>query len=94
MDEFYALGREEEARATNYLWFNLFGQNSTLSVPETGIDLFATNYFDNWDTVNILNGGTFSGTLVFQIPNWATSYTLKYEGTFSQKYNVIWTEIG
>lgn len=50
-----------------------------------------TYVVNNWNTTDVLNGGIFKGTLVFQIPANATSFTLGY-GLLAN-YNIVWTEI-
>ncbi len=47
---------------------------------------------DNWDTVDVLNGGTFNGVLIFQIPSTAKSVTIGYESWSWLDYNIIWTK--
>ena len=81
-----------------------------MTINNNGYDSFSTNPFDfyavadnvkydyyiagNWDMVDILDGGTFKGTLVFQIPESTSSFTLGYDGyvDFLTKYNIVWTE--
>ena len=51
-----------------------------------------TYLLDDWDTVDILDGGTFHGTLVFQIPESASSFTLGYE-TYFTRYDIVWDKM-
>jgi hypothetical protein len=46
---------------------------------------------ENWENVDIRNGGTFEGTLVFQLPESVSSFTLDYDAF--QDYNIFWNEI-
>ena len=46
---------------------------------------------ENWDVVDVRDGGTFHGTLVFQLPESASSFTLGYDAF--QDYNIIWNKI-
>lgn len=77
-----------------------------MTIKNNGYDSFSTSPFyfyaiaDNvkydydWrsdlETVDVLNGGTFKGTLVFQIPSTAESITIGYESWSS--YNIVWTK--
>jgi hypothetical protein len=70
---------------TNPYYFNAVADNIKYSVDGY------TYYVDNWDTVDVLNGGTFRGTLLFQIPESARSYVVGYEA-FLTNYNLIWTK--
>ena len=72
--------------STNPLWFSVVVENVKYGVDSE------TYIVNNWDTVDVLNGGIFKGTLVFQIPSTATSFTLGYEG-FLVNYNIIWTKV-
>ena len=42
-----------------------------------------------WDTVDIMNGGVYNGTLIFQIPTSASSVSIGYERSFVT-YNISW----
>jgi hypothetical protein len=45
----------------------------------------------SWNTLNIKNGGTYSGTLVFQCSSFATPpFTLGHYDLFGN-YNIVWT---
>ena len=55
---------------------------------------------ENWTTVQINNGGTFSGTMVFQIPSGQSISSLSYSGTSDimnnqtfefEPYNIVWS---
>lgn len=49
----------------------------------------STFLLDKWETVDVLDGGTFTGTLVFQIPSTATSFGIGYDAW--SYYNIVWT---
>jgi hypothetical protein len=70
---------------TNPYYFNLVANN-------VKYDHDANTYLvDDWDTVDILDGGTSQGTLVFQVPTSESSLSLGYERAFTT-YNVVWTQ--
>jgi hypothetical protein len=62
----------------------------TVNNVKYGYDV-ATFTQDDWETVDVLNDGRFSGTLVFQVPSYATSYTLSYQAW--ETYNNIYEEV-
>jgi hypothetical protein len=70
---------------TNPFYFKAFADNVKYTV-----DIY-TYYQHKWDIVIILNGETFGGTLLFQIPESASSYAVSYEAVLSN-YNIIWTK--
>ncbi|XHH10460.1 MAG: DUF4352 domain-containing protein [Candidatus Bathyarchaeia archaeon] len=45
--------------------------------------------YGNWNTVDILDGGSFNGSLVFQVPSSTTTFTLNYE-RFGVNYNIVY----
>jgi len=47
---------------------------------------------DCWDNVDILDGGTYSGTLMFQIPTSANSVSVGYERSYVT-YNITWIKL-
>jgi hypothetical protein len=49
-----------------------------------------TFYVNNWETVDVLDGGVFQGALIFQITESASSWTLGYEWLLSD-YHIIWS---
>jgi len=51
-----------------------------------------TYLLDDWETVDILDGGTFHGTLVFQVPESTSSYILGYEVYFT-RYDIVWNKM-
>jgi len=53
---------------------------------------FNTYNLNMWETVDVLDGGTFHGTLVFQIPESASSFTLGYEVYFIT-YDIVWNKM-
>jgi hypothetical protein len=71
---------------TNPTWFHVVAKNIAYNYdPET----FTVN---NWSTVSVLSGGTYSGALVFQVPVGSTISAMKYTGFYGafQSYNIIW----
>jgi hypothetical protein len=46
---------------------------------------------DNWDTVDIMNGGKTQGSILFQVPSSAKTFALGYDALF-KSYNIVWTE--
>lgn len=75
-----------ESFSTNSFYFFIVADNVKHSVA------FETYTLGAWDTVDVLDGGTFHGTLVFQIPESASSFTLVYD-SFLSDYNIVWNEI-
>ena len=75
-----------ESFSTNLFYFNIIVDNIKYSVDST------TYLTDNWELVDVLDKGIYQGTLIFQIPESATSFTLGYNAFFPT-YNIIWTEI-
>lgn len=74
--------------STNPLYFNLVTNNIQYTYDT------ATFSLAEWNTISILNGGTYSGIMVFQVPSTASSFTMsgqEYTTTFS-KFNIIWTQ--
>ena len=71
---------------TNPYYFYLV-TDSIKYTPDSG-----TYLLDKWSTVDVLNGGTFVGTMLFQVPASASSFTLGYE-QYLTTYNIIWTKI-
>ncbi len=69
--------------STNPFYFYLTADNIKYDVA------VETSYVNNWDSVEILNGGVFHGTLIFQIPESASSWTLGYD-VFLSDCNIIW----
>lgn len=91
-----------------FLVVNMTIHNDGYDIFNTGLGYFyvtanntkfnfdsATYEVNNWATVDIPNGGTFVGTIVFQIPNGSIISNLGYNGYYnqSQSYNIIWTPI-
>jgi len=70
---------------TNPYYFNLVADNIKYSYD------VATFSLNKWDTVDVLNNGTYNGILVFQVPQSVTSSTLGYEA-FYPTFNIIWTK--
>ncbi len=67
---------------TNPLYFSVTVNNVKYEYDSV------TYSYGNWNTVDILNGGSFTGSLVFQVPSSATSYILDYE-RFGKTYNLV-----
>jgi hypothetical protein len=70
---------------TNPYYFKAFADDVKYTV-----DIY-TYYQHKWDIAIVLNGETFGGTLLFQIPESASSYAVSYEAVLSN-YNIIWTK--
>lgn len=80
--------------STDSAWFSVVANNITYN-PD-----FATYSDENWTDVQINNGGTYSGTMVFQIPSGQSISSLSYSGisdimnnqTFEfEPYNIVWS---
>jgi len=72
---------------TNPVYFSATANNVAYYYD---IETFALN---NWSTVNVLNGGSFSGALVFQIPSGSSISSMDYamlDSATLQTYNIIW----
>jgi hypothetical protein len=52
------------------------------------------SFFNYWNDANILNGETYDGIMVFQIPASVNVVTFSYSGvsSSSQIYNIVWTQ--
>jgi hypothetical protein len=74
--------------STNLSWFK-----AVANKIEYNPDLIDTN---NWNNIDLLDNGTFSGTFVFQIPTGATITALNYSGKTSslRNYNIIYLKTG
>jgi len=70
---------------TNPYYFNLVADNIKYS------NNYDTLRAGKWNTVDVLNDGTYNGILVFQVPESTTSFTLGYEA-FYPTFNIIWTQ--
>ncbi len=70
---------------TNPNYFNLVANNIKYSYD------VATFSLNKWDTVDVLNNGTYNGVLVFQVPQAATSFTVGYDA-FYPTFNIVWTQ--
>jgi hypothetical protein len=80
-------GSETRDFNTNPNYFNLVANKITYSYDT---ETFAV---DNWDTLDVLNGKTYSGVLEFQVPQSATSFTLGVN-EYLQPFNIIWSKTG
>ena len=74
------------------IWFNLITNNISYSSDSTSYVVS-----DKLESVDILNGGTLTGSLVFQIPQSVSSapFTMDYSGycTGLEKCNIIWSKV-
>ncbi len=76
---------------------NAFSTNSALfSATSNGTkydpDSLGTGSLDDWSTVNVANGETFRGTIVFQVPETAASFTFGYLQPISvNRFTIVWT---
>ena len=75
-----------ESFSTNQYWFHVIVEDI-----EYDFDYHLV-LLEDWMTVDVLDGETFQGILMFQIPESASSFTLVYESAFS-KYKIVWNEI-
>ena len=75
-----------ESFSTNPYWFHVIAENI-----EYDFD-FHLVLMEDWETVDVLDGETFQGTIVFQIPESADSFTLGYESSLAE-YKIVWNEI-
>lgn len=73
---------------TNPGYFYLTSNNIKYSYDS---GTYSVNTPHKWSTVDVLNGGIFYGTILFEVPNSATSFTLGYE-RYLTPYNIIWTQ--
>lgn len=71
---------------TNPWWFHVIVENI-----EYDFDYHLV-LLEDWETVDVLDGESFQGTLMFQIPESASSFSLVYESAFSE-YDIVWNEI-
>jgi len=71
--------------STNPFYFAVNASNIEYSYDSS------TYTLGQWDTVDVLNGGTYTGTLLFQIPLSASSspFVLSYDQSFVY-YNINW----
>ena len=70
---------------TNPSYFNLVADDIKYSYD------IATYELGKWNTVGVVDGGTYEGILVFQVPQSSTSFTLGYEASYAS-FNIIWTK--
>jgi hypothetical protein len=80
--------------STDSAWFSAVANNITYN-PD-----FTTYSDENWTNVQINNGGTYGGTMVFQIPSGQSISSLSYSGTSDimnnqtfefEPYNIVWS---
>jgi len=77
---------------TSPAWFSVVTGN----YGRYNVDIMLTSYVGNWSTVDIPNGYTFSGALVFQIPSSASVPSIEYNYPIgsSGRANVQWINVG
>ncbi|UCC57593.1 MAG: DUF4352 domain-containing protein [Candidatus Bathyarchaeum sp.] len=75
-----------ESFSTNQYWFHVIVEDIEYDFDYHSVLL------EDWMTVDVLDGETFQGILMFQIPESASSFTLVYESAFSE-YKIVWNEI-
>jgi hypothetical protein len=68
--------------STNTFYFYVIADNVKFSCDSE------TYSIGNWDGVDVLDGGIFKGTMLFQIPEAAKSTTIGYESWID--YNIEW----
>ena len=71
--------------STNPSYFSLISNNVQYSIDSETYSL------GSWVTVNVLTRGTYSGTIVFQVPLTASSFEMNYKRQFTN-FNIIWTK--
>jgi|GEM_PF-4082421 Predicted solute binding protein len=81
--------------STDPAYFFVVADNTNYTFDASGTYDRAAMEDSLWKTVDIPNGGTFTGTLVFQIPMSSSVSSLGYSGYYnqSQSFNIIWASI-
>ena len=69
---------------TNPSYFSVTAENIKYSFDGVTFSL------GKWDIVDVLNGGTYNGTLVFQVPLTASSFTIDCQQISLTEFNIIW----
>ncbi len=72
--------------STNPLYFSVISDSVKYNSD------FATFTLNKWDTVDLLNGGSYTGTMVFQVPSTASSFTMDCQQLSLTNFNIIWTQ--
>lgn len=72
--------------STNPLYFSVISNSVKYSSD------FATFTLNKWDTVDLLNAGSYTGTMVFQVPSTASSFTMECQQLSLTNFNIIWTQ--
>jgi len=73
---------------TNPALFTVESNNSEYSV-----DTLGTGVLDDWSTLGVTDGETYSGTLAFQVPSLATSFELGYYQPISvSRFRIVWIQ--
>lgn len=78
-----------ESFNTNPNYFYLTANNIRYTY-DTGT--YSIDTQTKWATVDVLNGGTFIGTILFEVPNTATDFSIGYDRYFTP-YNIVWMRI-
>jgi hypothetical protein len=57
------------------------------------VDVLGTGSLNKWRTLNVANGTSFTGTLVFQVPSTASTFNLGYYQPISlSRFSIVWIE--
>ncbi len=75
--------------STNQLYFHVIADDDI----KYNVDLMGDSALDEWQIVDVMDGGTYKGTMVFQVPATTTSVTMSYEPISLTDYNIIWSEV-
>ena len=78
--------------------YDSFSTNPTFFVAvnnlDGGYDIDQDGTLNYWQAVTLSNGGTYSGALVFQLPEGANEIkSLSWVGLPGQNYNIVWNGI-
>lgn len=52
-----------------------------------------TSVFSGWTTIEIPNGGTFTGALLFEVPEHSDVSGVEFADLENQNYNIVWWQI-
>ena len=72
--------------STNLHYFKVIVDNIGYNIA------FEEYSIDAWETVEILDGGNFEGTLIFEVPETSSPLTLDYHRPF-KNYDIVWNDI-
>jgi hypothetical protein len=90
----------EQGFSTDPSYFTLTAGNVGMHPPPTfSYDANATSALDEWQTINVLSGGTYSGTLVFQLSEvegafygyWGYGWYMNYQSNSFMNYQTNFT---